>query len=54
MQQPAKNRECKEKIRIDLPQQTDKMVFVGLFWERCKKHCSGGIHASRRYIVPIL
>ncbi len=28
MQQPAKNRECKEKIRIDLPQQTDKMVFV--------------------------
>ena len=30
MQQPAKNRECKEKIRIDLPQQTDKMVLVGM------------------------
>ena len=26
----------------------DKLVFVGLFWERCKKHCRGGIHASRR------
>lgn len=28
MQQPAKNRECKEKMRIDLTQQTDKLVFV--------------------------
>lgn len=28
MQQPAKNRECKEKILIDLTQQTDKLVFV--------------------------
>lgn len=28
MQQPAKNSECKEKMRIDLTQQTDKLVFT--------------------------
>ncbi len=28
MQQPAKNRECKEKILIDLTQQTDKLLFT--------------------------
>ena len=35
-------------VLIGLTQQYDKLVFVGLFWERCKKHCRGGIHASRR------
>ena len=25
----------------------DKLLFVELYWERLKKHCRGGIHASR-------
>ena len=37
-------------MHIGLSQQTIKLVFIGLFWERCKKHCRGGIDASRRAV----
>ena len=35
------------KLLIGLTQHIGKLVFVRLFWERFKKHCRGGIHASR-------
>ena len=37
---------------IGLTQLPVKNAFVGLFLERCKKHCRGGIHASRWRNVP--
>ena len=41
------------KLLIGLTQHIGKLVFVRLFWERFKKHCKGGIHASRQGKVPV-